>query len=69
MACRDTKKNCKLSKGQEAIVSKAAQEKIAANVRRMCPTSEFDSAFKNIIECASSAYQPCYLHVLQHFNR
>jgi hypothetical protein len=51
MACRDVKKNSKLSQGQEAIVSKAAQVRIAANVRRMCPTSEFDSAFKNIIEC------------------
>jgi hypothetical protein len=52
MACRDAKKNSKLSQGQEAIISKASQEKIAANVRRMCPTSEFDSAFKNIIEYA-----------------
>jgi hypothetical protein len=51
MACRDAKKNSGLSKGQEAIISKAAQNKIAANVNRMCPTSEFDSAFKNIIEC------------------
>jgi hypothetical protein len=51
MACRDAKRNAKLSQGQDAIVSKSAREMIARNVRSMCPTSEFDSAFKNIIEC------------------
>jgi hypothetical protein len=51
MACRDAKRNAKLSQGQDAIISKAFREIIAHNVRSMFPTSEFDSAFKNIIEC------------------
>jgi hypothetical protein len=51
VACRDEKANSKLTKGQDAIVGKAAQKAIVANVARMCPTSDFDAKFKNILEC------------------
>jgi hypothetical protein len=51
VACRDEQANRKLTKGQDVIVGKAAQKDIAANVARMCPTSDFDAQFKNILEC------------------
>jgi hypothetical protein len=50
MACRDAKSNEKLTKGKDVIISKAEQKKIASNVARMHPTSEFDNGFKNILE-------------------
>jgi hypothetical protein len=64
MACRDTKKNCKLSKGQEAIGSKAAQEMIAANVQNACAphrslirrsrtSSSAHQVLTNLITCMS----------------
>jgi hypothetical protein len=54
MACRDAKVNEKLTQGKDVIISKAEQRKIAANVARMHPTSEFDTGFKNIVEYALS---------------
>jgi hypothetical protein len=50
MACRDAKSNEKLTKGKDVIISKAEQKKIASNVARMHPTSEFDNGFKNMLE-------------------
>jgi hypothetical protein len=49
MACRDAKSN-ELAKGKDVVISKAEQKKIASNVARMHPTSEFDNGFNNMLE-------------------
>jgi hypothetical protein len=50
MACWDAKSNEKLTKGKDVIISKAEQKKIASNVARMHPTSQFDNGFKNMLQ-------------------
>jgi hypothetical protein len=78
MACRDAKSNEKLTKGKDVIISKAEQKKIASNVARMHPTSEFDNGFKNMLEnvpivpahyqrsVTCSALNHTYLHKVLH---
>jgi hypothetical protein len=78
MACRDAKSNEKLTKGKDVIISKAEHKKIASNVARMHPTSEFDNGFKNMLEnvptvpahyqrsATCSALNHAYLHQLVH---
>jgi hypothetical protein len=45
-ACRDVKTNDGLTKGTEAIIGKAEQKLIAANVARIHATSAFDSGLE-----------------------